>query len=281
MRDWIQRILQSMVVLILGLIIFVLFSHVRPILGKSADLTLRICFVSVLLLSALLASKSNRLKKYWEVLFAFFISASVISVDYYLPSSKWLLSMLNIPIQTPAGIAIDKLDSSIIIIGLIVLLTKISGNSLDSIYINRRNLRRGLSIGLIAFVIVASGSVFIANIYGAQNLTLARILQWIPWILIFIAGNALNEELLFRGLFLRKIEPFIGKFHSNIVLAIPFVLHHTGVTYTNNALMFLAYLLPLALIWGWLIQKTDSLWASVLFHAGTDIPIALVIFSQL
>jgi uncharacterized protein len=167
MRDWIQRILQSMVVLILGLIIFVLFSHVRPILGKSADLTLRICFVSVLLLSALLASKSNRLKKYWEVLFAFFISASVISVDYYLPSSKWLLSMLNIPIQTPAGIAIDKLDSSIIIIGLIVLLTKISGNSLDSIYINRRNLRRGLSIGLIAFVIVASGSVFIANIYGA------------------------------------------------------------------------------------------------------------------
>jgi uncharacterized protein len=110
---------------------------------------------------------------------------------------------------------------------------------------------------------------------------LARILQWIPWILIFIAGNALNEELLFRGLFLRKIEPFIGKFHSNIVLAIPFVLHHTGVTYTNNALMFLAYLLPLALIWGWLIQKTDSLWASVLFHAGTDIPIALVIFSQL
>jgi membrane protease YdiL (CAAX protease family) len=281
MRDWKQRILQFMFVLLLGLIIFVLFSHIRPMLDESSDRTFRICFVSALLLSALLARKSNRFKKYWEVLFAFFISASVTSVDYYFQSSKWLLSVLNIPIQTPAGIAIDKLDSSIIIIALIVVLTKISGNSLDSIYINRRNLKRGLTIGLIAFVIVAAGSVFIANIYGAQNLTLARILQWIPWIFIFIAGNALNEELLFRGLFLRKLEPFIGKFHSNFVLAIPFVLHHTGVTYTNDALLFLAYLLPLALIWGWLIQKTDSLWASVLFHSGTDIPIALVIFSQL
>jgi uncharacterized protein len=281
MRDWIQRILQFMFVLLSGLIIFVLFSHVRPMLDESSDRIFRIFLISALLLSALLARKSNRFKKYWEILFAFFISASVTSIDYYLPSSKWLLSALNIPIQTPAGIAIDKLDSSIIIIGLIVFLTKISGNSLDSIYINRRNLRRSLSIGLIAFVIAAAGSVFIANIYGAQNLTLARILQWIPWILIFIAGNALNEELLFRGLFLKKIEPFIGKFHSNFALAIPFVLHHTGVTYTNDALLFLAYLLPLALVWGWLIQKTDCLWASVLFHAGTDIPIALVIFSKI
>ena len=68
---------------------------------------------------------------------------------------------------------------------------------------------------------------------------------------------------------------------SNLVLTIPFVLHHTGVTYTGNALVFLIYLIPLSLAWGYIAQKTDSLLGSVLFHAGTDIPVVLVIFAGL
>jgi hypothetical protein len=99
--------------------------------------------------------------------------------------------------------------------------------------------------------------------------------------LIFIAGNALNEELLFRGLFLEKVSNLSGRFLSNLAISIPFVLHHTGITYTNDALMFLAYLLPLSLAWGYITQDTDSLLGSVLFHAGTDIPVLLVIFSRL
>ncbi len=110
---------------------------------------------------------------------------------------------------------------------------------------------------------------------------MAEVLAWSPWILIFIFGNAFNEELLFRGLFLRKYSPFIGRFLSNLVIAIPFALHHTGVSYTPDVLMFLVILLPLALAWGYITQKTDSLWGSVLFHAGTDIPIVLGIFSSL
>ncbi|MHC1685579.1 MAG: CPBP family intramembrane glutamic endopeptidase [Clostridiaceae bacterium] len=281
MKERMKRIIEFILVLLLGLITFVLFSHVRPILSGSYDLIGRVSFISALLLCALLARKSDRLKKYWEVMFAFFIAAAATSVDYYLPSGRWLLCVLNIPMQTPAGIAIDKLDSSIIIIGLLVVLTRISGSSLDSIFITRQNIRKGITIGVIMFMIAAAGSVFIADIYGAQNIAPARIFRWIPWILIFIAGNSLNEELLFRGLFLRKTGAFIGNFPSNLVFAIPFVLHHTGVTYTNDAILFLAYLLPLSLVWGYLMQKTGSLWASVLFHAGTDIPIALVIFSQI
>jgi membrane protease YdiL (CAAX protease family) len=65
------------------------------------------------------------------------------------------------------------------------------------------------------------------------------------------------------------------------VIAIPFALHHTGVSYTPDTITFLAILVPLALAWGYIMQKTDSLWGSVLFHAGTDIPIVLGIFSTL
>jgi membrane protease YdiL (CAAX protease family) len=34
----------------------------------------------------------------------------------------------------------------------------------------------------------------------------------------------------------------------------------------------------LALAWGYVIQKTESLWGSVLFHAGADLLIILGIF---
>jgi membrane protease YdiL (CAAX protease family) len=37
----------------------------------------------------------------------------------------------------------------------------------------------------------------------------------------------------------------------------------------------------LGLVWGHITQRTDSLLGSILFHAGTDIPIILGIFALL
>jgi membrane protease YdiL (CAAX protease family) len=65
-----------------------------------------------------------------------------------------------------------------------------------------------------------------------------------PWILLFVFCNAFMEELHFRGLLLRPCEQ----------------------------------LLVLALAWGHLIQRTESLWGTVLFHAGADLMITLGIF---
>jgi len=96
-----------------------------------------------------------------------------------------------------------------------------------------------------------------------------------------VFANAINEELLFRGLFLRKLEPFLGAFSSNLLIAILFTLLHVGVDYTADTLMFLAILLPLGLALGYVTQKTDSIWGSVLIHAGVDIPVVVGLFSTL
>ena len=269
------------VILILGFIVFDVFSHMRPLLDRNMDIAGRILLAAILLILSLTARRNTRFRKYWPVLFAFFISILAISADYYLAPGRWLMSLLQMPLETPAGLALDKLDSSLVIIGLILLMTKISGENMSSLYLAKGSIKKSLLIGIIAFMTAVSGSVFVADLFGAKDLRPEKILPWIPWIMIFVFGNALNEELLFRGLFLRKLEPFLGRFLSNLVMAVPFVLHHTGVTYTNDAILFLAYLLPLSLAWGYITQKTDSLWGSVLFHAGTDIPVVLVIFSGL
>jgi uncharacterized protein len=60
-----------------------------------------------------------------------------------------------------------------------------------------------------------------------------------------------------------------------------FTALHKGVGYASNDFIFLAAVVLLALAWGYVTQKTDSLWGAILFHAGMDIPIMLGIFSNL
>ena len=281
MQKRLVSVVSFSVLLISGLVVFVVFSHIRPMLLDYFDWIGRAFLIIILMVALRLANRSSRFKPYWTLPYAFLIAAVAMAIDLYLPSSKWLLATLDTPIRTPAGLALDKLDSSLIITLCIIMATKLSGASLGSIFLQKGHLRKGLTTGVIALLISIAGSIPVARLFGATDLSLARIWPWLPWIVLFIFGNALNEELLFRGLFLNKANLLMNKTCANLVLVLPFVLHHTGVTYTNDAVMFLAYLIPLAFAWGYIMQKTNSIWGSVLFHAGTDIPIVLVIFSQL
>jgi membrane protease YdiL (CAAX protease family) len=89
------------------------------------------------------------------------------------------------------------------------------------------------------------------------------------------------EELLFRGLFLKRFAPLLGKGLSNLLTAIVFTLMHIQVTYTPQMLQFLLIVLTLSLVWGYLIQKTNSLWGAVLFHAAGDCLIIFAAFASM
>jgi membrane protease YdiL (CAAX protease family) len=163
------------------------------------------------------------------------------------------------------------------------MLNRLAGQSVESLYIRRGNLHLGLTVGLIAFaVMIATVIPVTAASFKGENLTWARILPWAPWVLIFVLANASNEELIFRGLFIGKMEPFLGKFLTNIATTIPFVLIHAPTNYSTDQFVFLVLqTLPVSLAWCWLMQKTNSIWGSILFHAAMDIPIVVGIFSGL
>jgi membrane protease YdiL (CAAX protease family) len=266
--------------LIFGLLLFFIFSHFRPVFSKNVDIPARIALVLALLASSLLLRRSERLNRYWPILFAFFTASLAQALDYYL--SGWSLSMLGLDATSPAGIAVDKLESTFLIVVPIIVLTKLSGNSMSSIYLQKGNLKQGLIIGLTVFVVVAAVSIPWAKWqYQTGDLSLHRIIPWTPWILLFVLANAFNEELLFRGLFLKKLEPLLGAFPANLCMAIPFVALHFGVDYSQNIFLLMALLLPLGLALGYVMQRTSSIIASWLIHASLDIAVVLALFSQL
>lgn len=278
---WLDRIVSLFLFLGIGSLIILVFSPWRPMFknNDSLDYLGRLAVAVVLLIVVLLVQNKDWATKYKPLLTALWILSVAVLVDVVF--GVFLIKHLNVTDAAPKGWAAQKLNESVIVVLAILILNKTWGGSLGSIYVQKGNLKLGLIIGIATFVLAAAGSIPMATLFNAKDLTIARIVPWIPWILIIVLSNGVLEEVMFRGLFLRKLEPFWGKFMSNLLVALLFTVLHGTVTYTADNLIFVAVLFPLALLWGYVMQKTDSIWGSVLFHAGMDIPIFLGIFSNL
>lgn len=263
----------------LGSLIMLVFSPWHPVLNRRLDYLGRLVLISVLFLASQSARIQPKLKQYALILFGLFILITAISLDYI--SGIYLIKHIGITDAAPMGWAVQKVNEFVMVVGTVVILTKLNGQSLKSLYIQRGKLGLGLAIGLGTFLLAAAGAIPMSALFNARGLTLSRVLPWVPWILIFVLANAAMEEILFRGLFLKKLSPFVGKFGANLLVAVVFTLIHGFTSYSADNLIFLAILFPLALAWGWIMQKTEGVWASILFHAGMDIPIMLGIFSNL
>jgi len=263
----------------IGSVTMVVFSPWAPLLDRVADYLGRIGLAAVLLAVVMLAARRRRLKKYLPIAVGLLIMHVAVSLDWVF--GVYVVDYLGVTDGTPPGWALPKLNEFIVVACVVVALTKMSRATLGSIYIQKGKLKLALIIGVSTFCLAAAGSIPMASLFNARDLSLARVLPWTPWILVYVLANAAMEELLFRGLFLRKLEVFFGRHLSNFIVALVFTLIHGSTSYSADNRLFLIILFPLALVWGFIVQKTDSLWGSILFHAGMDIPIMLGIFSGL
>jgi membrane protease YdiL (CAAX protease family) len=280
-KEWGERIILALLFTAVGGFIITVFNPwgQEPV-HKVGDYLAKIGVSVLLLVLALLARRNEYFKKYWQILFALFILNVTVSLQWVF--GIHVGSYLGIPGNTPQGFAFQKANELLVVWSVVITLTLVSGGSLGSIYFQKGNLKLGLIIGLITFLVAAAGSIpMAALLFKGEGLTPARVLPWIPWVLILALSNGALEELMFRGLFLRKLEPFFGKFLSNFLVALVFTVVHRAAFYTSGEYIFLAILFPLALVWGYVMQKTDNVWGSILFHAGMDIPIFLGILANL
>ncbi len=279
--DWLERIILALVFVGVGGTIMIVFKPWgKQVFGPVDNFLWRLGLSLVLLIASWLVHRSDRLAKYWQIVFALFILSVALSLDWVFGNN--LVNTLHIKDTTPAGFTMYKLDDFLSVVPAVIVFTLLSGGSLGSIYIQKGRLKLGLIIGAITFLLAAAGSIPMARLlFRAGDLTLARVLPWTPWVLLAALANGALEELLFRGLFLRKLEPFFGKFLANALIALVFTVLHQGAYYTSDQYIFLAATALVALAWGSIMQKTDSVWGSILFHAGMDIPIFLGIFANL
>ncbi len=219
------------------------------------------------------ARGQHSLSRFRPICFAYFTAVLSLSLGFFL--GDWGPWLFGLNMQTPEGVAVAKFSSaSLIVIGILVT-ARLCGEDLGSLYVRRGRLGVSMSVGAVgaaACLIVALRQTAVSGVGPSKLASLA------PWILLFVVANGLMEELLFRGLFLGRYERLIGTWPAIISTALSFTLAHMQVKYAPQLIPFLVVLLGLSIAWGWLMQKTRTLWGSAIFHAGADLLIIVPIF---
>ena len=259
-----------------GFLIFAVTMTFAPFLPLWGNYAVRAGFLVIFAGLWWVARGEHRISPYRPVFFAYFAAVLGPSLGFFF--GDWGLRLFCLTIHIPAGIAVTKFSQALLTVIGILAIARLGGENLASLYIRKGRLILGLSVGLIAF---ATCAVLAFQQPAIKGLGMAKLAPMMPWILLFVASNALMEELVFRGLFLGRYEPLVGKWLAILSTALAFALAYMQVSYAPDIVGFIAVTLVLAVAWGWLMHKTGSLWGSALFHAGADLLIILPIFRTL
>jgi membrane protease YdiL (CAAX protease family) len=254
-----------------GLSVFFVNITYSNALPNSIRLTAKFLICIIYLFIGILIKNNKALR---SIFLTFFTASASILISWLL--SVPILHLFKLSVNTPQGMALTKLVESLFIIFTIIIFTIIIEKDLGSIYIKKGKIKLSIIIGLMSFIIL---TVFVVTQMG-ESIKLNRMIPFMPWILIFVISNGLMEELLFRGLFLRKYSSFLGLNLSNLLAATIFTLSHISVKYVPNLPVFLITIFLFALAWGFVIQKTDNIWGAALFHAGATMGIIIPFFLQ-
>lgn len=272
---WLKKSGVFLLFSVVGVMVFAIIP-LSPSLSKNTLLYFHTGLTATLLVVALFLRRSERGKQYWPVCYALFVAGAAVLLSGLF--SDDLLRLFGLTDTTPQGIAVAKFSESILRVVPILALMPILGFNWRSMYLNKGRVGIWVAVGIAAFIIFPVIAYFPL---ASQDGVLNKLLALSPWILLFVLSNAFMEELLFRGLFLKRYEPLLGKGLSILLTAIVFTLMHIQVTYTPQMLQFLLIVFALSLVWGYLIQKTNSLWGAVLFHAAGDCLIIFAAFASM
>jgi membrane protease YdiL (CAAX protease family) len=270
--SWVKRLGLFVLILACSLAIFVFGSNYFLIFLTNKNLAYQAFLTALFLVAAMWLKRNAPLNHYGQIAFAFFIAMFAVVVTSLI--GNWNLTFLGWFNVTTVGTsqfqAINKVYEMLMIVVPIIVLTKLSGADLGSIYLKRGNLKWGLGIGaLVFFNFAASAFLFFATRYTSMD-TLGAALVWG---LVFSCANGFMEELWLRGIFLRRFEPFLGIGGSVVLTASVFALMHSGAMYlTPIAIPFMvANTLTMGLACGYLTIKTDSIWGATLIHIASDL----------
>lgn len=227
--------------------------------------------MAVISLAAWLAlSRSERLRQYRPIALGFFaVSLGVLLAQY---CGNIPMRLLGFSVATVQGVAMAKFGEALPIVLSILVLHFATGGDLDGLFLRGGNLKFGLIAGVLGFA--AFAGVGLLQAIGS-GLSWAAVAAALPWVAIFVFSNAFMEELWFRALFLKKLEPLVGAKTTLLITSLVFAAIHISSTYVIDILLFLVALMALALLWGWLMRKSNSIWGPVLIHAGGDILVIL------
>ncbi len=265
-----QRLRLFFLFLICEAAIFIFGSNYFDVYPTNKNLTFHLTLSAVFLVNAMWFKFNQRLNKFWQIAFAFFIASFVVSTTSLIGGWNFtFLDWFNAVEDTSKGQAINKLYEVLMVVLPIIALVKLSGADMGSIFLKRGNLKLGIGIGLLVFFFLAPASfMFAAQRFTSEDALIAAVV----WGMVFSFANSFMEELWLRGIFLKRFAPLIGINSAVWVTSIIFASMHSFAYYFMPSAIpfFFMNTFALGLACGYLIVKSDNIWGAVIIHAASD-----------
>jgi len=268
--NWLQRLGLFIVFLTCEAAIFIFGSYYFDVFPTNKNLTYNLALSAVFLAGSLWFRYDKRLNRYWQIAFAFFAASVAYPFSAIFDGGiRAMLSWFAVTTDTSKGIAIEKVCEMLLKTVPILVLVKLSGADMGSVFLKRGNLKLGMGIGWLVFFFLATASFM----FAAQRFTsMDTLTAAVVWGLVFSFVNSFMEELWLRGIFLKRFEPMLGLNGSVWLTSIIFAAMHSFSFYFMPTAIpfFFVNTLALGLACGYLIMKSDSIWGAVIIHAASD-----------
>lgn len=134
----------------------------------------------------------------------------------------------------------------------------------------KENLMKGIIIGSSISIIFIILSIIKHLILDTNHLSVEFGVLWIYGLL-----SGFMEEIPIRGFLLKKVSTNIGFWKANITTSIVFLMLHFPkwiylgeISFKNIIINFF-----MSVIFGYLVEEYDSLWASIICHSTLNVAI--------
>ncbi|TFH08701.1 MAG: CPBP family intramembrane metalloprotease [Candidatus Thorarchaeota archaeon] len=238
----------------------------------------RVLVVGVLLVATLILYRTEGAwKRYWRLSFSFLLSSIGLLLAWFF--GRWYELIPGLTTSTVEGIAVAKLAEVLPIISTILVGMWLVERDFTQIFLRGGDLKKTFKLGLLLSPIALIPFIALGGLGLSAGID--EIVSWMPWMCVFAFSNAFMEELMVRGIFLKKYDSLFGQRVSLLLTSVIFaILHQAIIQYTDPITfsIFMGITFILGLSWGYIMQKSDNIWGAVLAHAIADILFILTVF---
>jgi len=223
----------------------------------------------------------KRGKPAWHTSLAFLAVTAGLLADRLL--GDFLLVWIPVSPDDARGYTLSKISETLPIILIILLIVLLSGRNLKEMYLRRGRLGWSLLGGLAVGVVLFGYFISQGGWQVFQDGNLKVLLPTIGWVAVFSIFNGFMEELWFRGLFLSRFEWLLGQRWAFWVTALVFGLLHAFGSFTGTlgSALLTFFTLLMGMAFGYIVQKTGSIWGAVLGHFFADFFLLLGYFATM
>lgn len=128
-----------------------------------------------------------------------------------------------------------------------------------------------------SIALIGLGLALPAGLLGRVGLAPVAIMRDLAWLVPANALQAFAQEVQFRGLLLGSLERTMKPGWANVSQAAVFGLAHLAISYGGPEAPFVPITFLVGLGFGWLVQRTGSIWSATIIHAAADIALQFAV----